>query len=408
MFEQVYGHILASFSNQFFAGGAGLMLLGAIAIVLRKIPSQLWNLFLRYGTVVVDVQSTESIYDWLLGWLDNLDYGKSTRRASLKQIVSKGGKRKTILVPSKGNHWFIYKGRPLWLMRFTDKDAAGTPGGLSDLFLALNPKETISIRIVGRSRDIINNLVEEARTLYETATDDDLLSINRYQWGSWLKRRKAKRPLESIMLPPDATDLINDVKNFINKGDWYRTMGIPYRRGYLFHGPPGTGKSSTVEALAGALDIPLYILNLAGLSDDSLMTAMANMNHEGVAILLIEDVDTVPIQRDATKDKQNLSLGTLLNAIDGVQAADSVILVMTTNHPQVLDAALTRKGRVDRQVEFGLATEDQINQAVRRFIPNTTLEQCREIASWSRPISMAEVQEHLKGMVLDRKYVEMV
>lgn len=404
MLEWIQLQLQTSLSNQFLAGGAGLMILGAAGMYLRKLPAQAWNLFLRYGTVVVDVQNAEKSYDWLLNWLNDHNYGKSSRRISIKHVPV-AGKRKVMLVPARGNHWFFYKNRPLWLSRYNDKDAPGDQtrgggGGVDDIMSALNPKETISIRIVGRDRGIINELIAEAQRLFEK-DDTNLLTVARYEWGSWRRRRKNKRPLESIMLPPDGHDLIKDIKNFIAGADWYRKMGIPYRRGYLFHGPPGTGKSSTVETLAGELNLPLYALNLAGLSDGGLEQAICNMNHDAVSILLIEDVDTVSLNRDLNKEEQWASLGTLLNAIDGVHAADNIILVMTTNHPENLDPALVRKGRVDRQIEFNLATEDQVAQAVRRFLPNITGAQRMEVMGWPRPISMAEVQEHLKQMVID-------
>ena len=117
-------------------------------------------------------------------------------------------------------------------------------------------------------------------------------------------------------------------------------------------------------------------------------------------MLLIEDVDTVLLRREKSLESQKISLGTLLNVIDGVQAADNVILIMTSNNPQSLDTALTRKGRIDKVVDFGLASESQINVAVRRFLPQTTVEQCREVATWPRPLSMADVQEYLKKMVI--------
>jgi chaperone BCS1 len=242
-------------------------------------------------------------------------------------------------------------------------------------------------------------LIKEAQTFYEK-TDIDMLHTSRYQWSNWQKRNKLKRPLDSVFFPVSANGLIEDARNFVNSADWYRRMGIPYRRGYLFSGPPGTGKSSAAEAMAGALDLPLYILNLASLSDTSLENAIGDLDHMGTAILLIEDIDTVTVDRDNKDKNQKISLGTLLNVLDGVLAADNLILIMTSNNPNNLDPALIRRGRVDKVVEFGMASEDQINGAVKRFIPQTTLEQCREIATWPRPISMAEVQEHLKTMVM--------
>ena len=397
--EFVYAQLTNAASNQFLSGGLVLGAIGAVGMSFRRLPQQLWRLFLQYCTVIVDVQNNAPAYTWLLYWLETQGYSKTSRRVSVKHIRLKNGEYTTILVPARGNHWFFYEKRPLWLVRSVDKEAAGAPGSAAEFLSALDPKETISIRMLGRSRNTANGLIESARALYETSTDG-LLHVHRHQWGSWKKVTKPKRPIESIFFPDGGKDILLDMRQFMDQHEWYMRMGIPYRRGYLFAGPPGTGKSSSAEALAGELGVPVYVLNLAGMSDGSLETAFANIDNTGVAMLLIEDVDTVLLRREKTTESQKLSLGTLLNVLDGIQAIDNVILVMTSNNPDALDAALTRKGRIDKTVYFGLASEEQINMAVKRFLPQTTLEQCREITTWPRPLSMADVQEYLKAMVV--------
>mgnify|MGYP001558318907 CR=1 len=397
MIHTLLDQLLNVAGNQFLSGGLVLGAIGAAGVLLRKLPSQLWDLVLRYFTVVVDVSSNTLSYCWLLHWIEAQIYSKRSRRLSVKHIRLMDGKYKTVLVPSRGYHWFIYKHRFLWLHRQVDKESMGAPGSLSEAMS--EPKELISIRLVGRSQMLVTDLLKEAETLYETA-DKNMLHISQYRWSEWQNYVKAKRPLESIFFPPSAEGLLEDIKQFITSSTWYHQMGLPYRRGYLFTGPPGTGKSSAAEAISGAFDLPIFILNLAGMTDMVLQAAVAALNHTTTAILLIEDVDTVSMNRKVVDKSQTASLGTLLNVIDGIQATDNIILIMTSNHPADLDPALLRKGRIDKTIEFGLATECQIRQAVSRFIPHTTIEQCQEIARWPSPLSMAEVQEYLKVMVL--------
>ncbi len=397
LLQPVIDQLKTSFNNQFLSGGLVLMVAGSIGYYLRSIPRKLWGLFLRYGTVVLDVQSSDRGYDWLLTWLSKQEYGKRARRVSVKHVRTSHGIMQTMTIPAKGEHWFFHKGRPLWVSR--NKDSEAVPAANADMMDALTAKELITIRTVGRSRKILNDIVDAARSDFESM-DKDLTRIYRYKWSNWQILRKPKRPLESIMLPPDANGLIEDMKRFVASKEWYRTMGIPYKRGYLFHGPPGTGKSSTVEAVAGYLGLPIYVLNLATVGNDSLEQAVGSMNNSEPCILLMEDIDTTQPDRDADASQQKVSMGTLLNVLDGVQAADSVILIMTSNRPEVLDGALTRHGRVDKWIEFGMATEEQIKQAIGRFLNIPTLEQCQEIGKWPRPISMAEVQERLKQLAL--------
>lgn len=77
-------------------------------------------------------------------------------------------------------------------------------------------------------------------------------------------KKKNRRPLESIILEDGVLDsILQDAREFISMEEWYTDAGIPHRRGYLLHGPPGTGKSSTIYAVAGELGMEIYSLSLA-------------------------------------------------------------------------------------------------------------------------------------------------
>lgn len=70
--------------------------------------------------------------------------------------------------------------------------------------------------------------------------------------------------MESVVLDADLKEMIvNDIKKFFASYQWYQDKGVPYRRGYLLHGPPGTGKTSFTCAVAGALNLNICYLNLA-------------------------------------------------------------------------------------------------------------------------------------------------
>jgi chaperone BCS1 len=146
-----------------------------------------------------------------------------------------------------------------------------------------------------------------------------------------------------------------------------RHAGIPYRRGYLLHGPPGTGKTSLVAALAGALQLPIYVASLGSgrLSDDSFAEALAGAAKR--CVLLLEDVDAA---FGAARDAQHgggLTFSGVLNALDGVAAQEGRLLFLTTNHPERLDAALVRPGRVDRRIAFALCGTEHVERFVRQF-----------------------------------------
>jgi chaperone BCS1 len=171
-----------------------------------------------------------------------------------------------------------------------------------------------------------------------------------------------------------------------------RTIGIPYRRGYLLHGPPGSGKTSFIQALAGNLSYNICLLNLSerGLTDDKLNHLLGITPER--SIVLLEDIDAAFNRRVQTSEdgqvlicwdrfavfdansvllayrfKSSVTFSGLLNALDGVASAEERIIFMTTNHFDRLDPALVRPGRVDLKELLDDAVPEQAERLFKRF-----------------------------------------
>ena len=210
---------------------------------------------------------------------------------------------------------------------------------------------------------------------------------------------KRPRPIESVILASNSAEqVISDIKTFTQSENWYQEHGVPYRRGYLFHGLPGTGKTSFMLAVAGELKMDICVMSLSGQCDDlQLYSAMASTPKN--SIIIIEDVDAIFVNRISvnvhTKGKK-VSFSGLLNAIDGVRTQEGKIIFMSTNHIEKMDPALLRPGRSDVLVKLDYASEDQIMKLFKRFFPETTNEMMGEFVKIvpQKKISMAKLQGH--------------
>ena len=219
------------------------------------------------------------------------------------------------------------------------------------------------------------------------------------------------RKLDTVILKNNLkNDIKNDAQLFLNSEEWYKHRDIGYTRGYLFYGYPGTVKTSVIKGLSLQLKRHIHYLMLNNITSDTELLELLKLVNYKETILVIEDVDCMseivkkrlPVedsndkkrrQREQEKDradkrakddkksnnlnvygidkvetdKSKFTLSGLLNAIDGVFNNDGRILIMTTNHPEVLDGALIRPGRVDRKFLFDNCNKAQIRDLYQMF-----------------------------------------
>lgn len=204
------------------------------------------------------------------------------------------------------------------------------------------------------------------------------------QYGdSWLVAvTRPARSLDSVALEESKKHaLVQDIAYYLTPEceRFYANRGYPYRRGFLFYGPLGTGKTSFSVALARHFKLNVYILSMSDedMTDSRLENLFAVLPSR--CIVLLEDVDSAGLQRESSAAEQKaqrkkskkktypsfvdpkkskLTLSGMLNCLDGPTSKDGRIVCMTSNAPDSLDAALVRPGRCDRKVLFGYASEE--------------------------------------------------
>ena len=324
--------------------------------------------------------------------------------------------------PYFGTHRFWHNGRYFEFNR-SQKSVMGSSWGGGSV---VREDEYIKLTCIGRSTKPIKDLIKEARDHYldkeKTCTvvrrpaPKEMRGRGRNVWNRVASR--PSRPIETVVLEHNQKDrLLADINEYLHPKTaiWYANRGIPYRRGYLLAGPPGTGKSSLAWAIAGVFGLDIYCISLVDptLTEEDLGVMFTSLPRR--CVVLLEDIDAAGlVKRDEQttteepketseaaklgaeiskaikasqekgakgKDVQGISLSGLLNAIDGVASHEGRVLLMTTNFPEKLDEALIRPGRIDMKIAFTKATRAQMSELfVRMYSPDA------EAAAPSKPI----------------------
>ncbi|KAI5962534.1 BCS1 [Candida pseudojiufengensis] len=391
-------------NNPYFAAGGGLMLLGTGLALARSGIVKSSGFLYKQMLIDLEIPSKDKSYLWFLEWMSKYKK-RSSRHLSVETnvITHDNGAITTnfSLVPGPGKHLIRYKGAFMLVNRERS-------GKLLDMTNG-TPFETVTLTTLYRDRYLFNDLLYEAKSMALKAREGKTVIFT--SWGpEWrpFGQPRSKRLIGSVILDKGiAETILDDVKDFLISGEWYHKRGIPYRRGYLLYGPPGSGKTSFIQALAGELDYNICILNLSenNLTDDRLNHLMNHIPNR--SILLLEDVDAAFNKKREQSNDQGFNNGVtfsgLLNALDGVASAEECITFMTTNHPERLDPALLRPGRVDFKILINNATEYQIKKMFLRFYENEN-ELCQEFLNKFRRLNLKNISTaQLQGLFVYNK-----
>jgi mitochondrial chaperone BCS1 len=397
--------------NAFASGGLLLMIIGGVSVWLRAVPERIWYWIVRQATMMITVNDDDAAFVWVKEWFLEQKFLKRIRHVDLDTTMRN---ERIAMIPAPGMHWFWYEGRPfqVWFPRTEESHER-----------AARRMESLIFRTLGRKRVFLQRFVNDVVSCH-TRRMGVQSYLYFYNDGWDYVEGYSPRLLDSVVLQPGEKEhLVEDVKSFRASKQRYARLGIPYHRGYLLYGPPGTGKTSLVSALAAHFGLSIYVMNLADFTDRSLMNAVNLVPANSV--LLFEDIDCAksgkarePANSGANNGTQTekgtaaangVTLSGLLNVLDGFYAPANVLFVMTTNHIEVLDEALLRPGRIDYRLYLGKATDRQKNELYRRFFPESSESEARELVESSRSAeTMAEFQGLLLGLEQGRERQELV
>lgn len=384
---------------------AALTILGTISGVLgflQTIAIKLYWYITRFFTASVSINARDKLNREVLNWLGAqvlVRQGTRIVTARSEKIESDAfyyrrtpeprddysmDKRKPIqYLPTFGTTWFTYE-RNVFIVRRVSANSSGMSfvDQVPDEFAAApEGDEPLIVMCLGRSVEPIKRFLDACRDFAEKERESYVtVRASKSQYGdeSWETTiLRPIRPLETIHFDEKTkAELVADIRNYLDPATrrFYTQRGIPYRRGYLLHGPAGTGKTSLSLGLAGLFGLELYLLHVPSVRTDTDLERLFTTLPPRCFILL-EDIDAVGIknrgnfnqdeqeeseQEDDEDDDRShygprchISLSGLLNVLDGVASQEGRIVLMTSNFAERLDRALVRPGRIDRMIFLG-------------------------------------------------------
>ena len=194
---------------------------------------------------------------------------------------------------------------------------------------------------------------------------------------------EVKVTLDDVAGVEEAKEEVGELVEFLRRPDKFQNLGGTIPRGVLMVGPPGTGKTLLAKAIAGEAKVPFFSISgsdfvemFVGVGASRVRDLFEQAKKRAPCIIFIDELDAVGRQRGAGlgggHDEREQTLNQMLVEMDGFGGNEGVIVIAATNRPDVLDPALLRPGRFDRQVTVGLpdvAGREQILKLHMRKVP---------------------------------------
>jgi hypothetical protein len=220
-----------------------------------------------------------------------------------------------------------------------------------------------------------------------------------------------RKPFDWYAFPDYIMIAVENARQWHCSREWFRSKRIPWRRGWLLHGAPGTGKTLLAKCLAQDLDMPVFIFDLASMCNEEFESYWTQAGAEGPCMILFEDFDAVFHRRENMGTGENkLTFDCVLNCISGMEAGEGIFLVITTNHIEHIDPSLgavckekgvsTRPGRIDDVIHVGIM-EENCRRVMAHRILGLVDGPCNDFVSRTEGMTAAQFIEFCNRKALD-------
>ncbi len=301
--------------------------------------------------IKITPKSDESVY-YIEGKLDGYDKSESF---SAKVV---GGELDTVLDLIKEN-------------KIDDYDTEGDPGDNMFLYILVNVGPLVLLVVVmyflfAKVANSNKNSMDFGRSKARLSTDQD------------------KKSFKDVAGLKEEKEEVAELIDFLKNPKKFEKMGARIPKGVLLVGPPGTGKTLLAKAIAGEANVPFFFISgsdfvelFVGVGASRVRDMFKEAKRNAPCLIFIDEIDAVGRQRGTGlgggHDEREQTLNQLLTEMDGFGENEGIIIIAATNRPDVLDPALLRPGRFDRQVTVSLPDANEREQILKVHAKNKVL-----------------------------------